>query len=279
MTETLHAALLPALFAGLVAIGVTRAIERWGGVVGGFFGTLPSTIVPASIGIASQALQPADFAAAMAATPAGMLVNAGFLYLWRTVPPRLPAWSVGARLALMIPLTLSAWATGAVAVVAGMRAAAQAGLSPVALGVTLTVITIGIGVAACWHHHPAPRGRRPVPLPALLARGLLAATAIGVSVAIAHAGGGLAAGVAAVFPAIFLTTMVSLWLAQGEAVPAGAVGPMMLGSAAVSTYALVAAATIPALGPALGAASAWLVAATTTTLPSWWWLHHRKQTR
>ena len=39
-----------ALFAGLVAIGVTLAIEKFGGRTGGLIGTMPSTIVPASIG-------------------------------------------------------------------------------------------------------------------------------------------------------------------------------------------------------------------------------------
>ena len=39
---------------------------------------------------------------------------------------------------------------------------------------------------------------------------------------------------------IFLTTMVSLWLSQGEAVPSGAVGPMMLGASSVAVYALLA---------------------------------------
>ena len=43
--------LLSAVFAGLVAIAVTVAIERWGGVIGGILGTLPTTIIPAAIGM------------------------------------------------------------------------------------------------------------------------------------------------------------------------------------------------------------------------------------
>ena len=43
--------LLSALLAGLVATAVTVAIEKWGGLVGGFLGTAPSTIVPAAIGM------------------------------------------------------------------------------------------------------------------------------------------------------------------------------------------------------------------------------------
>ena len=40
---------------------------------------------------------------------------------------------------------------------------------------------------------------------------------------------------ASVFPAIFLTTMVSIWLSQGEAVQSGA-NLMMLGSSSVALY-------------------------------------------
>ena len=39
---------LSAFFAGLVAILATVAIEKYGGVIGGIFGTVPTTIVPAA---------------------------------------------------------------------------------------------------------------------------------------------------------------------------------------------------------------------------------------
>ena len=47
--------LLSAFFAGLVATGVTLAIERWGGLLGGVLGTVPSTIVPAAAGMQALA--------------------------------------------------------------------------------------------------------------------------------------------------------------------------------------------------------------------------------
>ena len=47
------------IFAGLMAIFVTVAIEKWGGVKGGILGTLPITIVPAAIGI--YAVDPLSF--------------------------------------------------------------------------------------------------------------------------------------------------------------------------------------------------------------------------
>ena len=79
-------------------------------------------------------------------------------------------------------------------------------------------------------------------------------------------------GIASIFPAIYLTTMASLWLGQGEAVPAGAVGPMMLGSTSVGAFALLAIVCLPALGPWPGAAIAWLVSVGCVSLPGFVWL-------
>jgi hypothetical protein len=108
---------------------------------------------------------------------------------------------------------------------------------------------------------------------------VLAAAAIGAAVALASVGGPLAAGMAAVFPAIFLTTMVSLWLSQGEAVQVGAVGPMMLGSGSVSAFAVVAAWAVPVWGIGLGAAAAWAAAVGLVTVPAWWWLGRGREQR
>ena len=252
--------LLPALLAGTVAIGATMAIERWGGVVGGLLSTLPTTIVPASLGIWGGSAEPRAFAEAMAAVAPGMLLNVVFLYLWRWLPPRLPQGSVPVRLGLMLTAAMSVWLAGAVAIVLSGQWMRASGINPVILGVITVVAMVAFGLFATWTPRPAPPGNRKVARPVLLARGLLAATAIGVSVWLAAVGGPLAAGVASVFPAIFLTTMVALWLSQGVTVQGGAVGPMMLGSSSVAAYALLAAATMPALGPWLGAALAWLAA-------------------
>ena len=100
----------------------------------------------------------------------------------------------------------------------------------------------------------------------------LAAAAIGISVWMAGLGVVLLAGIASVFPAIFLTTMVSVWISQGEAVQAGAIGPLMLGSASVSLYAIACAFSIPALGIWVGVSAAWLLAVGSISIPAWVWL-------
>jgi hypothetical protein len=276
LTSLATVALTSGLFAGLVAIGVTMAIERWGGVVGGFLGTLPTTIVPAAIGIAAGS--PVDaMQASLHVVPAGMFLNAGFLFLWRAIPPHLPSWNLTARLAAMLIISLSLWLVAAVGMVSTIRWVHSTTMPLELFGVLTTLALVVVGLLACLRRPPAPRGSRRVGWLTLSARGILAACSIAFAVWLAAVGGSLAAGIAAVFPAIFLTTMASLWLSQGQAVPAGAVGPMMLGSTSVATYALIAARTLPWLGPWLGSAVAWLGAALGVTLPATLWLTKRSR--
>ena len=275
--ELLTAIVPPGLFAGVVAVLVTVAIERWGGRVGGVLGTMPTTIVPAALGIAAQATSGEAFAQAINMAPAGMFLNALFLYLWRLVPPRLPPrWSLRARLAAMTAISLLSWALAATVVVLGVRRLAGVGLSLPLFGALTTVALAALGLAASARPCPAPKGKNRVAPLTLVARGVLAAAAVGLAVWLASTGLDLLSGVASVFPAIFLTTMFSLWLAQGEAVPAGAVGPMMLGSTSVAAFCVAATWTFPLLGPALGAATAWVIAVAAVTLPAGLWLGRQR---
>jgi hypothetical protein len=110
----------------------------------------------------------------------------------------------------------------------------------------------------------------------MISRGIMAAGAIGCAVWLAESGGPLIAGLAAVFPAIFMTTMCGLWLTHGETVGAGAVGPLMLGGTSVSAYAWVAAWWVPSMGIIPASVSAWLVSVLAITVPAWWWLEAQK---
>ncbi|MEE2779068.1 MAG: hypothetical protein VYE15_00990 [Myxococcota bacterium] len=264
--------LLPGLFAGVVAMAVPAAIERFGGKLGGLLGTLPSTIVPAAIGIRLTAADDAMFVASMAMVPAGMFLNVLFLWLWRVLPPRLPALSISARLALMVGVSLSVWIALALGVVMGGEALILRGVPAMGVGLTAAMAIVVLGVVACWRHVPAPSGSRSVALWMHLLRGLFACAAIAFAVWLSAVGGAVASGVASIFPAIFVTTMAALWLSQGEAVQAGAVGPMMLGSSSVAAFALIAAIVLPAFGNPIGAVVAWLSAVCLTSIPAWLWL-------
>jgi len=271
--------LLSALLAGGVAIGATVAIERFGGRLGGILATLPTTIVPASVGLWIHQQDPALFADAMHSVPGGMLLNACFLWLWRALPPRLPSTKRSTRLTLMVVFSLSCWVLGAIGLVTfqGQLLERAIGLAGYAWGLTLAILVGGLWAAR--DPRPAPKGRRKVGPVALLSRGVFAAAAIGTSIALADIAGPLVAGVAAVFPAIFLTTMVSIWLAQGEDVQAGAVGPMMLGSTSVSVYALASAWLFPQLGPWLGSAGAWVLSIVLVSIPCWMWTRRAPRSR
>ena len=84
---------LSALFAGIVATLVTIAIEKFGGRTGGVLATIPTTIVPAALGMYSISGE-AEFAQSMSIVPLGMMVNAifcwyGFMHLIGLVCPLL----------------------------------------------------------------------------------------------------------------------------------------------------------------------------------------------
>jgi hypothetical protein len=176
----LYVVLTSALFAGLVAVGATVAVERLGGRVGGVLATSPSTIIVAAAGVYAAAPSEAAFQAAMSATPAGMLLNALFLWLWRLLPPRLPPWGLGARLALMTALSLGAWLVGALGVVSLLGPIRAAGDTPTLLkiGLGLTVAAISLGLVTSRGAAAPSSTPRPVPTGVLVARGLFAAAAV-----------------------------------------------------------------------------------------------------
>ena len=105
--------LLAAALAGLVAIAVTVAIEKFGGLIGGILGTIPTTIVPAAAFMWLADPTDVAFEPAMGMVPVGMLLNAIFLWLWRVVPPKIPEWNFGKRLTVITSINLGVWFAGA----------------------------------------------------------------------------------------------------------------------------------------------------------------------
>ena len=91
--------ILYGVFAGLVAILVTVAIEKFGGFIGGVLGTVPSTIIPAAAGV--YALEGEEsLTASMSVVPIGMLINGMFLGVWIILPKHI------ARESFKLPLTV-----------------------------------------------------------------------------------------------------------------------------------------------------------------------------
>ena len=267
--------ILPAaIAAGLVAIMVTVMIERYGGVVGGALGTVPTTIVPAVAGMAA-AQDGADLMDSLSVVPAGMLINAIFLSVWIYLPSRTREMSAGRSLAVTTVTALIVWALFGMMAILCIGKASESGMGAraiAALGVALTAI---FGTYLGWSPGESPRGSRDVSKQVLLARGVMAASAIGFSVWVAGLGYPLIAGLASVFPAIFLTSMVALWISQGPSVPRGAAAPMLLGGGSVGVYALVAMYSLDSHGMAVGSVIAWLVAVFGWSVPSYAFLRWR----
>jgi hypothetical protein len=268
-------AVLSGVFAAAVAIAVTRAVERFGGLVGGVLATLPTTIIPASIGLVAR-LSSDQMTASMFTVPVGMLVSSLFLFQWRFWPPRLPsAWSFRRRLVTMLALSLSVWVAMAAAAVLVETQLLRTTQAIVVFGVSCYVVLGVAGVAACFRPLEAPGGSKAVSWRMLAARGAMAGVAIAITVALS-AVGGVVSGIASAFPAIFTTVMVGLWLAQGEGVPAGAAGPMMLGGLSPPSYAMIFALIQPTVGTPGSVIISWILAVGCVSVPAALFLRWRR---
>ena len=283
-------ALLSGAFAALVAVGVTRAIELLGGTLGGLIATLPTTVVPAAIGLSFSAdcsalSMPASaqlcntplLYTALFTLPMGMLASCLFLVVWRYLPPCLPAsLTLLARLALMVLTSLSLWVVAALAITSVGRAILSAHGLPAygAFGFFCFLLQGGLGIAACMAPLPAPKGSGAVPLPMLAARGVMAGGVICVAVVLSKTDG-VASGLATAFPAIFLTIQVGLWLSQAAAVQGGSVGPMLLGAGSPGLFAMLYALAAPRLGVVLAGVLAWLGSVCLVSVPAWHFLQWR----
>ena len=263
-----------AIAAGLVAILVTVLIERYGGVVGGALGTVPTTIVPAVAGMASAQVE-AELLESLSVVPAGMLINAIFLSVWIYLPPKIQDLSAQRSLAVTTATALVAWAIFGIITIFCIDYASDSGLGARDIAVIGILLTAVFGIYLGWSPGDSPKGSQEVSKSVLLARGGMAASAIGASVWVAGLGYPLLAGLASVFPAIFLTSMVALWISQGPSVPRGAAAPMLLGGGSVGVYALIAMYSLDSHGMIIGSAMAWTVAETGWSVPSYAFLRWR----
>ena len=267
--------LVSALFAGIVATCVTLAIERWGGLVGGVLGTVPSTIVPAAAGMHLSGNED-QLMESMAVVPLGMLLNALFLAVWVVLPSKM---STQRPLIATTVASLVVWACAGVLLLLVIDQMLAAGMSNWAVGGLGLVLLIALAIRFNLEPKAAPKGSQHVRWPILVGRGSAAAIAIGCAVWLAGQGQPLLAGLAAVFPAIFLTSMVALWLAQGETVPQGAAGPMMLGGVSVAVYALIVMWSIPSYGIFIGSIIAWAGSVGGWSIPTFFLLRRRSLNR
>ena len=268
-------ALLAAVMAGVVATTVTVLIEKYGGVVGGILGTIPTTIIPAAIGMGAEGGDD-SLILSLAIVPAGMLINAIFLSTWAILPSKLPIeWSSNKRLLCTSICALIVWTFTGIIAIQIVDLAIDENYSAYQIAVTGFLLVGVLGAIMCWNLKPAPKGKNDVSSIILISRGFVAATAIGIAVLISGLGMPLLAGLASVFPAIFLTSMVALWISQGPSVPLGAAGPMMIGGASVAAYSIIAMWSMIEYGLFVGSVIAWVGSIVFWSIPSFAYVNWR----
>ena len=257
--------ILYGLFAGLVAILVTVAIEKFGGLIGGVLGTIPSTIIPAAAGV--YAIDGEEtLVASMSVVPLGMLINGMFLGVWIILPKYINNDSY--KLPLTTVISLCIWGVLALISLIVARRVTDGLVSEFILGFAGLIALAALAILFNLKGASAPKGVNKVPLFVLSVRGIAAGLAIAACLILAEIGLPFVAGLASAFPAIFLTSMVALWISQGPQVPQGAAAPMMLGGASVSVYALLAMWSLPSAGVIFGSLVAWFGAVGLWTIPA-----------
>tara|TARA_B100000767_G_scaffold18570_3_gene17006 strand:+ start:4092 stop:4922 length:831 start_codon:yes stop_codon:yes gene_type:complete len=257
--------IISAIIAGLVAILVTLAIEKFGGLIGGVLGTIPSTIIPAAAGVylidGEEGLL-----SSMSIVPLGMLVNGLFLGVWILLPRYISNFKN--PLLITTICSILTWATFAFIALKLADMSQSNDMSPAILGIIGLFCLIVVSIFFNLKTRPSPKGDNKVPLLILSIRGAAAAIAIGVALILAQIGQPLIAGLASAFPAIFLTSMVALWISQGITVPQGAAAPMMLGGASVAVYSLIVMWSIPSNGIIIGSIIAWVLSVSLWSIPA-----------
>ncbi len=258
--------IVPAVSAGVIAILASVAVERFGGRTGGALATIPSTVIPTAIGFYEVDVG-SGFLQAMAVVPVGMLVSAGFLALWRLLPPRLHSLTSSAKLVVTIVVSVLAWLLCAGAIAVLQQSFIQSDGAAVVCAVLALIATLLLGLVLSREKVKSPKGTRRVGAMQLFLRGAASMIAIGVSLIIAKSGMPVVGGLVSAFPAIFLTTMVGTWISQGHEVPVGAVAPMVMGATSIGLFALLTIWLFPLMGPILGVIVAWILSVSFVTVP------------
>jgi hypothetical protein len=225
----------------------TMISERYGSRVGGLVGNLPSNIVVSFIFITLT--QDVRFTAdAARAVPLGMTINNFFML----------AFMVGARrgLGVAIGLSLAIWFGALLAVHAAGLPGWRAATAMFAASVAVVFLVMERGLKLRTHSARAVK-YSPVQV---TARMIFAGAVVATSVIVAHSVGPYWAGLFSTFPAVMMSTLVILSMAQGPAFAGGVAKVLVLSSANILAFAFVAAAAYPKIGLVAGTLLAYTAA-------------------
>lgn len=245
MLSPLVEIILPFLFSFLVVILITVLAERYGTKAGGIIGTLPSTIIIAFLFIAINRGIPFTSHSITVAI-AIMAMNLLFLTAFALLIPRsLPIALLGSFLI---------WTIGTVTIYFTNLDS-----------MLVSQIIFLLAYAGCfWYlekYKKIPSQHKinmTYSARKLLLRGLLAGTVIASAVALSNINAAIS-GILAMFPAIFLSTMLIAYLEHGPDFTRALAKAMIFGSLSVTAYGLAIYFLYPTTGIILGTLGAILL--------------------
>jgi hypothetical protein len=209
----------------------------------------------------------------------GLLVNAGFLTFWRF----LPVWvsRVTSRrtlqLSLLVSGSLTLWsllAVPALSLVSWLRRTGRVTeLYAVAMASALLVLLTGL--FGTWHISKAAASPKRVAWWLHPIRASLAFLAVSSAVWLSRIWPA-SAGIIAVWPAVFLTSMVALWWSHGDAFQTSAAFPMILGLWSPMLFCGLVCLLYPWLEVGLGCLVSWLTAVLLGTVPLAYYIRWRQ---
>jgi hypothetical protein len=239
--------LLTFLVGSIWITGTTVIAEKFGSKVGGVIGGLPSTIVIALFFI-GWTQSPLVAAASTVVIPIIMGIDALFILTYTYVSRFHISLAILASLLVWFVLSLSL---------------VLIHFESFAISLLCSVLLLGcsyIVMEYLWHIKSVAGRAYAFTVPNLILRGVISGSIIAIAVALAKLGGPLVGGVFASFPAVFLSTMIITYLAQGRAFSVSVLKIMMIsGTISVTIYAIAVRLFYPTIGLILGTLASFLI--------------------
>lgn len=213
----------------LMAIIATVLVERCGGRIGGIIATMPFTFLPASFVFVEDAKTDIDWKLTLFSLPGGGIGSICFLEVWNDLPALLKGYSEKWKLVILSVVSCLVWFIVCFLFIYFFFMLRDHPSCIIPVGLILDIFHLLLATILAWYPSKSMKGKKKPSILNYLSRGVLAFIAIFFASAIAKSGNLIFAAVCSLAPAIYLTTMLTMWISHGEDVCKGAIKPMMLG--------------------------------------------------
>jgi hypothetical protein len=174
--------------------------------------------------------------------------------VWILVPRYLTFKNPNHKLIIVLILAFTVWGlTASGSMLLKNYLLKKYNLSVICYGLTFFIVHFLISLYfTLFQSSTSPKGQNKPSILMVLTRGLLAGIAAASSILLSHYSSPSIGGMAAIFPAIFTTTLVTVWISQGESVALGATIPLMMGMLSMTVYSMISSVLIFKVGVVLG---------------------------